>query len=117
VGIRVRRRSSASRTICTSCASSRSHPNPGVKWDDLQKQLKRGCDLARKHGAKKRHGAGRRVATNTVGVLSTAEDWTRYGQIQQAMMDDPEMQAVMVEAGQIAIRGTYVSQTIRTCNR
>jgi hypothetical protein len=50
-------------------------------------------------------------------VLSTAEDWTRYGQIQQAMMDDPEMQAVMVEAGQIAIRGTYVSQTIRTCNR
>ena len=27
------------------------HPNPGVKWDDLQKQLKTGCDLARKHGA------------------------------------------------------------------
>ncbi|HEV7422763.1 MAG TPA: hypothetical protein VGO30_23445, partial [Mycobacterium sp.] len=44
-------------------------------------------------------------ATNTVGALSTAEDWTRYGQIQQ---DDPEMQAVMVEAGQIAIRETYV---------
>lgn len=52
-------------------------------------------------------------ATNTVGALSTAEDWTRYGPIQQ---DDPEMQAVMVEAGQIAIRETYVSQTIRTCN-
>ena len=27
------------------------HPNPGVKWDDVQKQLKKGCDLARKHSA------------------------------------------------------------------
>ena len=27
------------------------HPNPGVKWDDVQKSLKKGCDLARKHGA------------------------------------------------------------------
>ena len=27
------------------------HPNPGVKWVDLQKQIKKACDLARKHGA------------------------------------------------------------------
>jgi len=27
------------------------HPNPGVNWEDVQKQLKKGCDLARKHGA------------------------------------------------------------------
>ena len=27
------------------------HPNLGVQWDDVQKQLKKGCDLARKHGA------------------------------------------------------------------
>ena len=27
------------------------HPNPGVTLDDVQKQLKKACDLARKHGA------------------------------------------------------------------
>jgi hypothetical protein len=45
-------------------------------------------------------------------VLSTAEDWTRYGQVQQAVMDDPETQALLVEAGQIATWESYVSQTI-----
>ena len=25
--------------------------NPAVKWDDVQKQIKKACDLARKHGA------------------------------------------------------------------
>ena len=90
------------------------HPNPG-KWEELQKQLKNGCDLARKHGAENVTVLVTMIggpATNTVGVLSTAEDWTRYGQIQQSMMDDPGMQAVMLEAGQIATWETYVSQTI-----
>ena len=45
-------------------------------------------------------------------MLSTVEDWARYGQVQQALMDDPEMQAVMLEGGQIATWQTYVSQTI-----
>jgi hypothetical protein len=27
------------------------HPKPGGNWEELQKQLKKGCDLARKHGA------------------------------------------------------------------
>jgi hypothetical protein len=27
------------------------HSYPGVKWDDVQKQIKKACDLARKHGA------------------------------------------------------------------
>jgi hypothetical protein len=27
------------------------HPNPGVAWGDVQKQLKRACELVRKHGA------------------------------------------------------------------
>ena len=51
-------------------------------------------------------------ATNTIGVLSSAEDWARFGQIQQGMMSDPEMQALMVEAGKIASWQTYISQTI-----
>ena len=50
--------------------------------------------------------------TNTIGLLSTAEDWTKFGQIQQAMMGDAEMQAAMLEAGQLATWQTYVSQTI-----
>jgi hypothetical protein len=91
------------------------HPNPGVKWDDLQKQLKTGCDLARKHGADNVTVLATTIggaATNTIGLLSTAEDWARFGQIQQSMMGDPEMQAAMLEAGQIATWETYVSQTI-----
>ena len=91
------------------------HPNPGVKWDDVQKPLKKGCDLARKHGAENVTVLVTMIggpATNTIGVLSTAEDWTRYGQVQQAVMDDPETQALLIEAGQIATWETYVSQTI-----
>jgi sugar phosphate isomerase/epimerase len=91
------------------------HPNPGVQWEDVQKQLKKACDLARKHGAENVTVLATIVggpATNTIGVLSTAEDWARYGQIQQALMGDPEMQAAMLEAGQIATWETYVSQTI-----
>ena len=91
------------------------HPNPGVKWDDVQKQVKKACDLARKHGAENvtvlvtmTEGP----ATNTIGVLSSTEDRALYGKVQQALMNDPKMQAVMVEAGQIATWETYVSQTI-----
>jgi sugar phosphate isomerase/epimerase len=91
------------------------HPNPGVKWDDVQKQIKKACDLARKHGAENVTVLATMIggaATNTISVLSTAEDWTRYGQAQQAFMDDPETQAAMLEGGQIATWQTYVSQTI-----
>ena len=91
------------------------HPNPGVGWDDVQKQLKKANELARKHGAENVTTLVTMVggdATNTIGVLSTAEDWSRYGQIQQAMMTDPDMQALLVEGAQIANWQTYVSQTI-----
>jgi sugar phosphate isomerase/epimerase len=91
------------------------HPNPGVNWDDVQKQLKKACDLARKHGAENVTVLATMIggaATNTIGLLSTAEDWARFGQIQQALMSDPEMQAAMLAAGQIATWETYVSQTI-----
>lgn len=91
------------------------HPNPGVPWDDVQKQLKRANDLARKHGAENvttlvTMAGGE--ATNTIGILSTAEDWSRFGQIQDALMKDSEMQALLAEGSQIAHWQTYVSQTI-----
>ena len=91
------------------------HPNPGVAWDDVQKQLKKTSDLARKHGAENLTVLVTMIGgaeTNTIGVLSSAEDWARFGQIQQALFGDPEMQAALVEAGQIATWQTYVSQTI-----
>jgi multidrug efflux pump subunit AcrB len=91
------------------------HPNPGVSWDEVQKQLKKANDLARKHGAENVTTLVTMVggdATNTIGILSTAEDWTRYGKIQDAMMADPDMQALLVEGAQIANWQTYVSQTI-----
>lgn len=91
------------------------HPNPGVGWDDVQKQLKKACDVTRKHGAENVTVLVTMLggdATNTISVLSTADDWAKFGQIQEAMMADPEMQALLVEAGQIATWQTYVSQTI-----
>src|ERR1700740_1991986 len=81
------------------------HPNPGVKWDEVQKQLKKACDLARKHGADNVTVLATMIggaATNSIGILSTAEDWARFGQIQQALMGDPETQAALSAAGQIA---------------
>jgi sugar phosphate isomerase/epimerase len=91
------------------------HPNPGVKWEDVQKQIKKGCDLARKHGAENVTVMVTMIggpATNTIGVLSTTEDWAKYGKAQQALLNDPKTQAFMAEAGQIATWETYVSQTI-----
>jgi sugar phosphate isomerase/epimerase len=91
------------------------HPNQGVGWDDLHKQLKKACDLARKHGAENVTVLATMIggeATNTIGLLSTAEDWGRFGQVQQSMMGDSEMQAAMQEAGRIATWETYASQTI-----
>ncbi len=91
------------------------HPHPGVKWDDVQKLVKNACDLARKHGAENVTVLATMIGgqeTNTIAVLSSVEDWARFGQVQQAFMGDPKTQALMVEGGQIATWQTYVSQTI-----
>ena len=91
------------------------HPNPGVKWEDVQKQIKKACDLARKHGAENVTVLATVIggpATNTVGILATSEDWAKFGQVQQAFLDDPETQTLMLEAGKVATWETYVSQTI-----
>jgi hypothetical protein len=91
------------------------HPRPGVEWGDVQKQIKKACDLARKHGAENVTVLATMVggsATNTIGVLSSAEDWAKYGKLQQAFLNDAKTQAVLQEAGQIATWETYVSQTI-----
>ena len=89
---------------------------PGSNWEDAQKSLKKGNDLARKHGAENvtamvALAAGE--ATGTVTILSTSPDWTTYGKVQDAMMADPEMQALMADPNNPAAGwSTYVSQTI-----
>ncbi len=92
------------------------HPKPGAKWEDLQKHIKKGSDLARKHGAENvttlvTMAAG--PTTGTVTVLTTTADWTSYGKVQDAMMADPEMQALMADPkSPVARWDTYLSQTI-----
>jgi hypothetical protein len=92
------------------------HPKPGAKWEDLQKAIKKGNDLARKHGAENvttlvNIAAG--TATGTLTLLSGTADWTSYGKLQDAMMADPEMQALMADPNSpVASWDTYLSQTI-----
>lgn len=99
----------------TIVATTLVHPNPGVAWDDVQKQLKRASDLARKHGAENVTVLVNMVGgqgTNTIGFLTTAQDWATYGQIQQSLSSDPDYQGLLIDAGQIATWENYVSQTI-----
>ena len=92
------------------------HPKPGASWDDLQKTLKRGNDLVRKHGGENvttlaTMAAG--PATGTVTLLYTAADWASYGRLQDELMADPEMQALMADPNSpTAGWDTYLSQTI-----
>lgn len=91
------------------------HPNPGVAWDDVQKQLKRASELARKHGAENVTVLVTMVGgqgTNAVGFLTTAQDWATYGRVQQSLSSDPDYQGLLIDAGQIATWENYVSQTI-----
>ena len=91
-------------------------PKPGAKWEDLQKHLKKASDLVRKHGAENvttLWTVAGGTATGTVTVLSSSADWASYGKIQDAIMADPEMQALMADSnGPVASWDTYVSQTI-----
>jgi hypothetical protein len=91
------------------------HPNPGVNWDDVQKQLKRGTGLLSKHGAENVTVLVNMVGgqgTNAIGILATAEDWAAYGKIQQGFTTDPDFQGLMIDAGNIATWENYLSQTI-----
>ena len=91
------------------------HPNPGVTWDDMQKQLKRGAELVRKHGAENVTAMVNMVGgqgTNAIILLITAQDWAAYGQVQQSLSTDPAYQGLLVDAAQMATWENYVSQTI-----
>jgi hypothetical protein len=92
------------------------HLKPDASWDVAQEQIKKGNDLVRKHGGENvttlvTMAAG--PTTGTVTLLYTAEDWTSYGKMQDSLMADPEMQALMADPNSATARwDTYLSQTI-----
>jgi len=91
------------------------HPRSGEVWEELQKQLKKAIQIVKKHG-------GENVTllvtviggqqTNALTMLVTAENWTKFGQIQEAVYGDPKMQALLVETGKIATWEIYTAQTL-----
>jgi len=92
------------------------HMKPGASWEDIQKQLKKANELARKHGNENvttMVGMAGGPATGTLTILNTSADWTSYGKSMDALMADPEMQALMGDPkSPVASWDTYVSQTI-----
>jgi hypothetical protein len=89
------------------------YPNPGVTWEDVQKLTMKACDLARKHGAEEvtvQVTVLGGPASNTIGVLASGEYGGRFHEIEQALLNDPEMQAVLQEAGQLATWESSVGQ-------
>ena len=92
------------------------HLKPGINWDEAQKSLKKGNDLVRKHGGENVTTLAVMAGgpnTGTVTLLYTAADWASYGKLQDALMADPEIQALMADPnGPTAGWSTYVSQTI-----
>ena len=78
-------------------------------------QLKKAIQIVKKHG-------GENVTllvtviggqqTNALTMLVTAENWTKFGQIQEAVYGDPKMQALMAETLKIATWEIYTAQTL-----
>ena len=92
------------------------HTKPGASWEDIQKHIKKGADLARKHGAENvttLAGMAAGTATGTLTILATSADWTSYGKFQDAFNADPEVLAFLTGPNSpVASWDTYVFQTI-----
>jgi hypothetical protein len=91
------------------------HPHPGASWEEIQKNVKAGNDLTRKLGGENVTAMVTMIAgeaTGTVTTIWTAPDWVKFGQVQEAMMTDPELLGLMATGGLTATWSTYVSMTI-----
>jgi hypothetical protein len=89
---------------------------PGASWEDIQKYLKKGNDLTRKHGGENvttLAGMAAGTATGTLTTLITCADWTSYGKFQDVVWGDPELQALTTDPNSpIAGWHSYIFQTI-----
>ena len=91
------------------------HPNSGEVWDDLQKQLKKAIDIVNKHGAENTTLLVTVIGgqqTNELTLVTSTPDWARFGQVQEAVYGDPEMQALMAETAKIASWEIRTAQTL-----
>jgi hypothetical protein len=92
------------------------HTKPGASWEDIQKHIKKGCDLVRKHGGENvttMAGMAAGTATGTLTILVTSPDWTSYGKSQDALWADPELQALLANPNSPVVKwDTYVLQTL-----
>jgi len=97
------------------CYGGAIRPRSGEVWDELQKQLKKSIEIVKKHGGENVTLLVTLIGgqqTNALTMLVTAENWTRFGQIQEAVYGDPKMQALMRETGKIATWEVYTAQTL-----
>jgi len=91
---------------------------PG-RWEDGVATIKTGNELIKKHGGENVATMVTMMggpATGTVSTLWTASDYDSYGKIFNAIMNDPEVQALIASSmgadGATVSFHTYVSQTI-----
>ncbi|MCP9273930.1 hypothetical protein [Mycolicibacterium arenosum] len=99
-------------TIVTAVAI---HPRAGDVWDQLQKQLSKSKDIIEKHGGENVTLLATAIGgpqTNVLTMLVTAPNWTRFGEIQEKVYNDAEMQALLVESGKIATWEISTAQTV-----
>ena len=91
------------------------HPRSPEVWDELQKLLKKGKAIIEKHGGENVTLLVTLIGgqqTNDLTMLITAESWTKFGQVQEAVYGDSEMLALLAESGKIATWEIYTAQTL-----
>jgi hypothetical protein len=90
-------------------------PRSAEVWDDLQKLLKRIKDMVVKKGGENVTVLATVIggeATNQLVFLTSSDNWSKYGQVQEAFYGDPKAQALLREAGKLATWQTHAAQTL-----
>jgi hypothetical protein len=90
-------------------------PRSAEVWDELQKVLKRVKDMVVKKGAENVTVLVTIIggeATNQLVFLASSENWSKYGQLQEAFYGDPKAQALLQQAGKLATWQSYAAQTL-----
>ena len=90
-------------------------PRSAEVWDDLQKVLKRIKEMVVKKGGENVTVLATVIggeATNQLVFLASSENWSKYGQVQEAFYGDPKAQALLREAGKLATWQAYAAQTL-----
>ena len=90
-------------------------PHSAEVWDDLQKRLKKIKELVEKAGGENATVLVTMVggqATNQLVFLTSTDNWTSYGKIQDAFYGNPQAQAEIAEAAKLATWQTFAAQTL-----